>query len=165
MMIRAAVFFLLSLYACQPAAAQAVSGRVGWYGIYTVSESKEIKDPTSPTGSRYVSTPVPPKVYTNEIPGKHVRFGMSYVLSGNGGKGVTVKHVYRFPAPGMPDTAIGGPRTTYEFVRKASMGESVLMGWSFEGASPEQIVLGEWIFEVWTGNRKVVEKHFSVVSP
>ena len=45
------------------------------------------------------------------------------------------------------------------------MGEAVLMGWSFEGASPEQIVLGEWIFEVWTGNRKVVEKHFSVVSP
>ena len=45
------------------------------------------------------------------------------------------------------------------------MGENILMGWSFEGASPEQIVRGEWILEVWTGNRKVVEKHFSVLSP
>ena len=65
----------------------------------------------------------------------------------------------------MPDTQLGGPRTTYEFIRKDNIGEPVLMGWSFEGASPEQIVLGEWIFEVWTDNRKVVEKHLTVVSP
>jgi hypothetical protein len=30
MMIRAALLFLLSFYVCQPAAAQAVSGRVTW---------------------------------------------------------------------------------------------------------------------------------------
>ena len=165
MMIRAALVFLLSFYVCQPASAQSVSGRVAWYGLYTVSDSKEIKDPTSPTGSRFISTPIPPTSNTTEIPGKQIRFGMAYVLSGNGGKEVTVKHVYRFPAPGMPDSVAGGTRSTYEFVRKASMGENVLMGWSFEGASPEQIVLGEWILEVWTNNRKVVEKHFSVVSP
>ena len=94
-----------------------------------------------------------------------MRFGLSYVLNGKPGSQVTVKHVYRFPAPGMPDTATGGPRTTYEFIRKDNIGVPVLMGWSFEGATPEQIVLGEWIFEVWTGNRKVVEKHLTVVSP
>jgi hypothetical protein len=165
MMIRAALVFLLSFYVCQPAAAQSVSGRVAWYGLYTVSDSKEIKDPTSPTGSRFISTPIAPTSNTTEIPGKQIRFGMSYVLSGNGGNQATVKHVYRFPAPGMPDNVAGGMRTTYEFVRKANMGENVLMGWSFEGASPEQIVLGEWILEVWTNNRKVVEKHFNVVSP
>jgi hypothetical protein len=86
------------------------------------------------------------------------------VLNGKPGSQVTVKHVYRFPAPGMPDTQLGGPRTTYEFIRKDNIGEPVLMGWSFEGATPEQIVLGEWIFEVWTDNRKVVEKHLTVVS-
>jgi hypothetical protein len=165
MMIRAAIVFLLSLYVCAPASAQAVSGRLAWYGLYTVSDSKEIKDPTSPTGSRFVSTPIAPRSNTTEIPGKQIRFGMAYILNGNGGKEVTVKHVYRFPAPGMPDNVAGGLRTTYEFVRKASMGESILMGWSFEGATPEQIVLGEWVLEVWTNNRKVVEKHFSVVSP
>ena len=92
-------------------------------------------------------------------------FGVCGIADGNGGKEVTVKHVYRFPAPGMPDNVAGGTRSTYEFVRKVSMDENALMGWSFEGASPEQIVLGEWILEVWTNNRKVVEKHFTVVSP
>jgi hypothetical protein len=164
MMIRAALLCVVTLFLCQSASAQGISGRVAWYGVYTVSKSEEIKDPTSPTGSRFVSTPVPPKSNAAQIPGKQIRFGMSYVLSG-GPKQVTVKHVYRFPPPGMPDTATGGPRTTYEFIRKANMGEHVLMGWSFEGASPEQIVLGEWILEVWTNNRKVVEKHFNVVSP
>ena len=163
-MIRASLVLLLSFYAFQPAAAQSVSGRVAWYGLYTVSASKEIKDPTSPTGSRFVSTPIAPTSNTAEIPGKQIRFGMSYVLSGGRGQ-VTVKHVYRFPPPGMPDNQTGGPRTTYEFIRKDNMGEPVLMGWSFEGASTQQIVLGTWIFEVWTGNRKVVEKHFNVVSP
>ena len=164
MMFRAALLCVVSLVLCQPASAQSVSGRVAWYGLYTVSKSQEIKDPTSPTGSRFVSTPIAPKSNTAEIPGKQIRFGMSYVLSGGRGQ-VTVKHVYRFPPPGMPDNQTGGPRTTYEFIRKDNMGEPVLMGWSFEGASTEQIVLGTWIFEVWTGNRKVVEKHFNVVSP
>jgi len=165
MMIRAALLCVMSLFLCQAAMAQSVSGRVVWYGVYTVSKSQEIKDPTSPTGSRFVSTPVAPTQNASQIPGKQLRFGMSYVLNGKRGSQVTVKHVYRFPAPGMPDTATGGPRTTYEFVRKDNIGEPVLMGWSFDGATPEQIVLGEWIFEVWTGNRKVVEKHLTVVSP
>ncbi len=165
MMIRAVLLCVVSLFLSQSAMAQVTSGRVIWYGIYTVSKSQEIKDPTSPTGSRYVSTPVAPRSSAETIPGKQLRFGMSYALNGKAGVQVTVKHVYRFPPPGMPDTATGGPRTTYEFVRKDNIGEPVLMGWSFEGATPEQIVLGEWIFEVWTGNRKVVEKHFTVVSP
>jgi hypothetical protein len=25
------------------------------------------------------------------------------------------------------------------------------MGWSFEGAPPERIPFGEWVFEVWAG--------------
>jgi hypothetical protein len=165
MLNRAALLCVMSLLLCQTASAQSVSGRVQWFGVYTVSKSQEIKDPTSPTGSRYVSTPVAPASNIAEIPGKQLRFGISYVLNGKRGSQVTVKHVYRFPAPGMPDTQLGGPRTTYEFIRKDNIGEPVLMGWSFEGASDEQIVLGEWIFEVWTNNRKVVEKHLTVVSP
>ncbi len=162
--IRAVLLCVLPLLLCQPASAQSISGRAVWFGVYTVSKSEEIKDPASPTGSRFVSTPVAPKSNTALIPGKEVRFGMYYVLSGGSGR-VTVKHVYRFPPPGMPDTQIGGPRTTYESIRENDMGAPTLMGWSFEGATPEQIVRGEWIFEVWTGNRKALEKRFSVVSP
>lgn len=162
-MNRAALFCVLSLFLCQAASAQAVTGRVAWYGIYTVSKTQE--DLMSLNGSHSVSTPVAPTSNTSEIPGKQLRFGISYVLSGKPGSQVAVKHVYRFPAPGMPDASIGGPRTTYEFIRKDNIGEPVLMGWSFEGATPEQIVLGEWIFEVWAGDRKVVEKHLTVVSP
>ena len=165
-MIRAALLCVLSLFLCETAAAQEqLSGRVVWYGVYTVSKSQAIKDPTSPTGNRYVSTPVAPAVNSDRIPGKQIRFGLDYVLTGKPGTEVTVKHVYRFPPGGMPDTNTGGPRSTYEFIRKARFGEHVLMGWSFEGATRERIVLGAWAFEVWQGGRKLVEKRLTVVPP
>ena len=101
--------------------AQAASGRVVWYGIYTVSESQG--DQGSDLADRQPfcqHAGATEDQHRRQFRAKHFRFGMSYVLSGKAGNQVTVKHVYRFPPPGMPDAATGGPRTTYEFVRKAA---------------------------------------------
>src|SRR5690349_17272529 len=88
--------------------AQNVSARIEWYGVYSVSDSKTIDDPRSPTGRRLISTPIAPTSNTDQIPGRDgVRFGLSYVLSGGSGKDVTIRRVFRFPGDGMPNASTG----------------------------------------------------------
>jgi hypothetical protein len=89
---------VITLAFCQAAAAQGnVSAQVIWYGIYTVSKSREIDDPRSPTGQRYKSTPVSPASNANRIPGKEgLHFGLGYVLSGRPGTHVTVNNYTDF---------------------------------------------------------------------
>jgi hypothetical protein len=162
--MRAILMGVLSLLICGVALAQN-SARVDWFGVYTSKDSQEINDPTSPTGKRYITTPVPPPSNSIDIPGRQgVRFGYAYTVTGQRGGRVTVKHVYRFPSPGMPNVN-GGMRTTLERTRDNNIGESVLFGWSFEGAPPERIVLGEWSMEVWQSGRMIVQKKFNVYRP
>jgi hypothetical protein len=167
MMMRSFLVAVTSLFLCQATLAQNVSARIDWYGVYTAKNSEEIDDPTSPTGKRFITTPVPPASNTDQIPGRdNVRFGYSYtVTGGRAGSLVTIKHVYRFPGRGMPDKVAGGRRTTFERERQNKIGESVLMGWSFEGAPPERLLTGDWVLEVWSGGRKLVEKRFNVYAP
>jgi hypothetical protein len=149
----------------QAAHAQDVSARVEWYGAYAVSESKAVDDPRSPTGRRVIATPVAPTSNTDRIPGRDgTRFGLSYVLGGSG-KEVEVRRVFRFPGDGMPNASTGRKTGSYEDLQTYTVGESVLMGWSFEGAPPERILFGEWVFEVWVGNEKVVGRRFTVFRP
>jgi hypothetical protein len=139
-----------------------VSAHVDWYGIYSISSRPE---PNDPSGKRYISTPVAAET-TDKIPGKEgVRFGFSYTLSGEKGAKVTVKHVYRFPAGGMRDKVFGSSRSALEQTREDVVAEPVLIGWSFVGAPPENIIIGEWSLEVWQGDQKLVEKKFTVYSP
>jgi len=157
---------LLAAGLLAPAGAQDVSARIKWYGVYTTSKSETVKDPASPTGQRFVLTPVAPKQNSERIPGRDdVQFGLSYVLSGNGGRNVTVRQTYLFPGDGMPDAATGKRVDRYEYVREDAIGDSVLMGWSFTGAPPERLLLGDWIFQLWMGDRKLLEKRFTVYRP
>jgi hypothetical protein len=163
--MRAMLIAAFSLMLCGTAFAQN-SAKIDWYGVYTSKDSQEIKDPTSPTGKRYVTTPIPPASNSLDIPADDTtRFGFSYTVNGRSGGQVTVKHVYRFPPPGMPDAATGAFRTTYERTRENNIGESVLIGWSFDGAPPERIVFGEWSMEVWQGNRIIAQRKFNVYKP
>jgi len=158
---------VITLALCQAAAARGnVSARIIWYGIYTVSKSREINDPRSPTGTRYRSTPEPAASNTDRIPGKQgLHFGFGYVLSGAPGTHVTVMQLYRFPPGGMPDIIRGGARSTLNRTRRVKVGKSLLMGWNFQDSPPEQILIGNWTFEVWRAHHKLLEQTFSVFSP
>lgn len=166
-MVRLALLALAAWICAAPAHAQTdISARFDWYGVYTKSKSETIKDSTSPTGQRFVTTPVAPRENSDRIPGRDdVQFGVSYILTGNKGRNVKVKHVYLFPGDGMPNTATGDKVTTYEFVRENAMGDPVLIGWSFENAPPERIVFGDWILQVWAGNRLLLEKRMTIYQP
>lgn len=163
--VQAAMICAAALALCQTAFAQSVSARVEWYGLYTTSSSREIADPNSPTGKRFVVTPVAPSSNSDQIPGRDdVRFGMSYILSSSTRR-VSVREVYIFPPGGMPDSVTGNPRYKYEGTAELNTGEPRLMGWSFQSAPPQRIVLGAWKFQVWHNDDLILEKVFTVHSP
>jgi len=152
------------LLVSQAALAQTpVAARIDWFGIYTIDTKPETADVD---GKRSVSVPVKGES-TDRVPGKEgVRFGFSYVLSvlsGKKGNKAAVRHVYRLPGAGMPGPH--GFRSVFEQTREDVVGDPTLIGWSFVGAPPDNILTGEWSLEVWQGDQKVAEKKFTVFSP
>lgn len=120
----------------------------------------------SPTGHRYKSTPEPPSANTDHVLGEEgLHFGLGYVLSGPAKARITLRKLYRFPPGGMPDLLRGGTRSTFTRVQRVEVGKPLLMGWSFLNSSPEQILIGDWTFEIWHGNHKLIEQTFTVLSP
>ena len=152
----------------EPAGAQPkLSARVEWYGVHEVKSVEVIDDPRSPTERRITLTPIAPKQNTDRIPGRQgIRFGFSYVITGGDrGQEVIIRRVYRFPGDGMPNSKTGAKVDSYSDVETRHVGESVFMGWSFKDAPPERIVPGEWVLEVWVGDRKLMERRFTVYPP
>ena len=88
---------------------------VVWAGTYEVGETREVADPTSPTGRRFVSGGVQPLMQTDRIaatPG--TRFGIGFVVHGEpAGAAPEVYALWRFPPRGLlnPETRT----TTYEW--------------------------------------------------
>jgi hypothetical protein len=157
---------LAALLPLQPARAQGVSASIQWYGVYTVTDTKSVEDSRAPTGYRLISTPTQPTSNTDSIPGRDgVHFGFAYVLSGIGGQDVKIRRVFRFPGDGMPTMTAGTKTRAYEDTQTYAVGEPVLMGWSFQDSPPERILFGEWVFEAWAGDQKLVSKRFTVNRP
>src|SRR5262249_33354859 len=135
---------------CPAANAQSnVSAREEWYGIY---EKKETAASFPSNDSDLIA--IPPKSNTDRIPGRQgVSFGVSFVLSGGKSDVVDVKRVMRFPH-GM----------TYVIPLTFPVGQPQLLSYEFKSA-PRDDFFGEWSFELWQGDRKLLERRFTVYRP
>jgi hypothetical protein len=161
------------LIGCYTAVAQEpwiTDARVTWYGVYQAGQDKVIEDKSSFTGIRTVSTGiVPPKVNSDRIPAiLNSRFGFGFVLSGTpmdaGVKLVKLRFVRNFPADGITDPKTGERRFREqgEYNLEVTQREH-FCGYIFD--RNEELVPGLWSLEVWYGNRKLVEKSFTVYEP
>ena len=150
-----------------PSFAQTIFGaRVTWYGIYTVAQARQDKEPASASGTKNFVTGITPPSTSSDIvravPG--TRFGFGYQLAGQPANArITVRYVYRFPPPGVADAATGALKlmdeTTYpdlDIDRK-----DLFIGRLLVGKFPT----GTWTLQVWYGDRMLVEKVFQVVAP
>ena len=102
--------------------------------------------------------------FTTTIPGKlGVNFGFHYELNSSPrGAKLPVKSIIRFPEPGL--IAPGGRVYKESVERKnANIGQGYpnLHGYGFDEAW--EIVPGEWQFEIWYGNARLIRKTFTVV--
>jgi hypothetical protein len=139
---------------------------INWFGFYK-SVEKEIKDSDISTGQRYTGTDiVPPKANTDQITlTPKTTFGFGFTLIGGPANGqVVLKQVYKYPSPGMPRGKTGEfvPDDQLPFTYRIG-GENV-MGYN-TGSNPSSWPTGIWTFQLWSGDKLVAEKNFTVSRP
>jgi len=103
---------------------------------------------------------------STEVPGQvGVRFGFRYVVRGpESALPIEILLVTRLPQRlGQIDPATGQRRFRVEEFAKVRVGGTNVSGYSFDAAW--EVVLGEWVFEIWAAGLKRAEQRFNVVRP
>lgn len=136
-----------------------------WYGVYTVGESKEVKDAESASGTRRIATGIsPPRINNDRIPlAANTRFGFGYELVGRPSNApVTLKYVFKFPPPGVRDVATGQMKLVEEATwPNLAIGRKDLFIGRFL-ATEQSAPAGAWTLQVWHDKRMLLEKSFTV---
>lgn len=102
--------------------------------------------------------------FTDEIPGElGTNFGIQYVINSRPrGQKVDVEYVIRFPGEGLE---MPGGRVYKESRDRAQarLGYRILHGYAFD--EEWEIIPGDWTFEVWYNNARLVRKTLTVLPP
>ncbi len=139
-----------------------------WFGPYTSGEVKSIDDPNSPTGKHHFSTGNKgPATNSDRIaiaPDRLTSFGFGYQLSGIA-KGTKVRtiHIVHFPGKGVPGKD-GGLQATSTLPGDDVVGNESHIGWRMNGKEPKEYE-GVWTFQVWSEQRLLLERKFTVYRP
>ncbi|WP_315828526.1 MULTISPECIES: DUF3859 domain-containing protein [unclassified Bradyrhizobium] len=152
---------LLSLFVTAPATAQTVQSiDLQEYGIFDGQRAESGRgNSTNPDYAGLVL-----RTKTDRIPATlGVKFGVAYVPVGSPiGAPVKLSLVTRFPPAGILDAAAKRHQKE-EIVKTAVIGSPSYRIFEFD--APWRILPGDWVFEFYSGNRKVGEKHFTVFDP
>ena len=161
------IFLTALLVAFVPSAwaqnsANVTGATIDWFGVYG-SEETEIKDPNVSTGQHYTSSNiVPPTTNSDEIiltPA--TRFGFGFTLTGEGSGNVVLTQIYKYPSPGMPRGNSGRYVSTDKLPFTYAFGSGNVMGYNV-GSDPSGWPAGTWTFQLWSGDRLLIEKIFTV---
>lgn len=134
---------------------------ISGYGVFEASSTRRYqgysgKTPAIDTvsGIRFVDR-------TTEIPGSlGTNFGFQYRLNTTPkGQKVAIKSLIKFPEPGLrhPSGRVYQESVEHKYIR---IGEVSLHGYGFD--EPWEIVPGEWSFEIWHGEARLIRKTFTV---
>ncbi len=102
--------------------------------------------------------------FTNEIPAVlGTGFGFQYVINSTprGGR-LKVRNVIRFPGEGLK-TPKGRVYEFSEEDREIRIGRRDFYGYAFD--EEWEMIPGDWVFEVWHGQSRLIRKTFTVVEP
>ncbi len=101
---------------------------------------------------------------TNTIPGVlGVNFGFEYTINTTprGGE-MRIRSVIKFPEGGL--TQPGGATFAHAIEKsRIKIGEKILFGFGFD--EPWEIIPGDWVFEIWHRDARIIRKTFTVLSP
>ena len=143
------------------------SVKVTWYGVYGQQESANADTAHGRTRrARVECAYAPPKENHSRIPAKlGVGFGFGYQLETAETRGLAkLRMVYKFPEGGIVDPATKVRRTVEESEVTLMIGEKDLfVGYGFDYQFER--APGTWTFEIWQGDRKLVEQKFEVYCP
>jgi hypothetical protein len=151
-----ATLTLLVFAPSQISAQQTLRAEIVDFGIYT---SKLVT--ADPKKERDVVDDIRLVQQTDKITAEiGVQFGLRLKLSGTrDGERVELRVVTRFPKQGIQAPG-GGKVFDSETKVEAFVGRTEYEGFAFE--EKEELVPGEWTFEIYHGERKLAEKRFNV---
>lgn len=130
------------------------------YGIYTADETGTGVN-TAIGASRLLGN-IRHAATTTTVPAQlGVKFGFEYVIVGSPANGqATLTKVTIFPRAGLRVPGSGPVyRTDYPLTR--TIGSVQYTGYQFD--NPWELVPGVWTLELWSGDRKLASKRFTVV--
>lgn len=125
-------------------------------GTYSATQTSRVGKPLT------VKNPKLLKATTNISASQNVRFGVRYLLSGgNDGSFANVKMITRYPNSGIHDRSADTITRSSEYVVSVPIGRAAYRDFVFDSSS--ELLSGEWIFEFWSGEKKLGEQVFCVV--
>lgn len=143
------------------------SGRILQYGIYELVRNGRIVDSDVTTTGKAISKPTIQHVeQTSRIPAKKdVYFSYQYRLSNisTGRPIVNLKRVLKHPEITLPD---GTKKTGSEYMIKGKVKRGEVF--AFDGYAfneTYEMVEGEWVFQIWYKDKKLVEQKFTSYKP
>jgi hypothetical protein len=152
------VMTLFGLAACAATSLETapIKGEITNHGIIILADRKNIDDNTSPVGIRTEADDFVFSQTTTMVPAEiGTTFGIEFILSGGDSKDVPVLTRMSFPEI--------NEQTSYERRRDIKIGVRDAMWYTFD--VKEELALGKWVFEAFSGNTKLFEQHFRVVAP
>lgn len=155
MLKRMGLAFGLALLASGASAQAEVQGcEIRDVGIYSV-ETKAGQPADS--GSPHLD------LATTSIPLKlGVQFGFAIKVTGTpDGAFVTIRKATHYPAPGAKDPESKTPLLVHSSSMDRALNRYYLA--SYELEEPWELVPGKWLFEFWSGDRKLCEQEFTLV--
>jgi hypothetical protein len=160
-----AVALVLLVLGYRAESQEALRAQLLWYGLYTSGELRTVDDPNSPTGKSHFSNSVKgPPANSDRIEilaNGPTQFGVGSRLTGvSNGTRVRTIHVIRFPGKGVPGKD-GRLLETSTLPGEDTVGQDVHIGWRMNGLEPKEYE-GEWTFQVWSEQRLLLERRFTV---
>ena len=134
------------------------------YGIYTVDREIQGRDAlginkAAASNLRHAATlrTIPAQIGTT--------FGFRYEVMGKPHAApVELRQVVIFPSPGLTPSFSSSPRSIIrdEFLLQTRIGETSYAFYTLEDAF--ELVPGNWVFEIWQGNRRLAMQVFKVIT-
>lgn len=158
------LFVIGLLFTTRAFAAEIFGIEIVDYGIYTAETTKRVGESITGKGlhvcKRFHFTQ-----RTTKIPATlNLRFGLSYIIQGRPtGEAIDLKQVILFPISGLKNPKTQKVRHISERSFSNVVGEKYGSGYKFD--EQWEAVPGIWVFQLWHGNRKLVEKTFNVFIP
>ncbi len=143
-----------------------VSGRVLQYGLYTLVSGGEIVDDAKTTTGKGVSKPVITRDRTvKRIPLVRDKYmAYQYRLSNFPQKGrVKLRRILKHPAFKLPNGKIS-TGSNFTITKKLNRGE-VFAYDAYALNENYEMVEGEWVFQIWYKDNKLVEQKFTTYHP
>lgn len=161
-MTRWLICVLAVLVAGRATAADIVALEIIDVGLYRAQTTGHIPAPQAVNGQTQTITDIVFYSSTSKIPARQgIRFGTRFRIVGESPKrAVTLRSVWRIPEPGIqnPKSGIVYRESISEFT--TTIGALYMRGFNF--ASSWQILCGDWIQEIWFGERKLLSQTFTV---